>query len=93
MLHLGCVEYNTLTNGASAIFAILRAISVLPQPVGPIMRMFLGTISDCNRICLRLKILLLFAIAISPNKPVAKIELSYIITIRQDCLEIPSRVH
>lgn len=37
----------TLTKGASAIFAIRLAISVLPQPVGPIMRMFLGTISAC----------------------------------------------
>mmetsp|Transcript_36982 Transcript_36982/g.87858 ORF Transcript_36982/g.87858 Transcript_36982/m.87858 type:complete len:362 (-) Transcript_36982:431-1516(-) len=36
---------STLTKGASAIFARRRAISVLPQPVGPIMRMFLGTTS------------------------------------------------
>src|SRR6187402_523463 len=31
--------------GASASFASRRAISVLPTPVGPIMRMFLGVIS------------------------------------------------
>src|SRR5690606_19051502 len=31
--------------GASASFARRRAISVLPTPVGPIMRMFLGVIS------------------------------------------------
>ena len=38
---------HTLTKGASASFASRLAISVLPQPVGPIMRMFLGTISSC----------------------------------------------
>lgn len=38
----------TLTKGASASFASRRAISVFPQPVGPIMRMFLGTISSCS---------------------------------------------
>src|SRR5262245_42312272 len=32
-------------NGASASRASRRAISVLPTPVGPIMRMFLGVIS------------------------------------------------
>src|SRR3990167_3353609 len=32
-------------NGASARRARRRAISVLPTPVGPIMRMFLGVIS------------------------------------------------
>src|SRR5688572_17261369 len=32
-------------NGASASFASRRAISVLPTPVGPIMRMFFGVIS------------------------------------------------
>ena len=37
----------TLTKGASASFASRLAISVFPQPVGPIMRMFLGTISSC----------------------------------------------
>src|SRR5690606_20256825 len=31
--------------GALASFAKRRAISVLPTPVGPIIRMFLGTIS------------------------------------------------
>src|SRR4029077_12387923 len=36
---------STLTNGALASFARRRAISVLPTPVGPIMRMFLGVIS------------------------------------------------
>jgi len=36
---------STLTKGASASLASLRATSVLPQPVGPIIRMFLGTIS------------------------------------------------
>mmetsp|Transcript_16906 Transcript_16906/g.47188 ORF Transcript_16906/g.47188 Transcript_16906/m.47188 type:complete len:315 (-) Transcript_16906:361-1305(-) len=39
---------STLTNGASASFARRRAISVLPQPVGPIMRMFFGTTSDLS---------------------------------------------
>ncbi len=38
-------EASTLTKGASAIFASLRAISVLPTPVAPIMRMLFGTIS------------------------------------------------
>src|SRR6185437_7260699 len=33
-------------NGACASFASRRAISVLPQPVGPIIRMFLGTTSS-----------------------------------------------
>ena len=33
---------STFTNGAFASFASRRAISVLPQPVGPIMRMFFG---------------------------------------------------
>ncbi len=37
-------------NGASASRASLRAISVLPTPVGPIMRMFLGVISWRNGI-------------------------------------------
>ena len=36
---------STLTNGAPASVAKRRAISVLPTPVGPIIRMFLGTIS------------------------------------------------
>src|SRR5207253_4553514 len=34
--------------GASASRARRRAISVLPTPVGPIMRMFLGVISPRN---------------------------------------------
>ncbi len=29
-------------------FASRRAISVLPHPVGPIIRMFFGTISSCS---------------------------------------------
>lgn len=33
-----------MMKGASDSLAILRAISVLPQPVGPIIRMFLGMI-------------------------------------------------
>mmetsp|Transcript_43986 Transcript_43986/g.84027 ORF Transcript_43986/g.84027 Transcript_43986/m.84027 type:complete len:320 (-) Transcript_43986:327-1286(-) len=37
---------STLIKGASASLANLRAISVLPHPVGPIIRMFLGTISS-----------------------------------------------
>ena len=37
---------STLTNGASASFASRRLISVLPQPVGPIIRMFLGVTSS-----------------------------------------------
>mmetsp|Transcript_34225 Transcript_34225/g.87541 ORF Transcript_34225/g.87541 Transcript_34225/m.87541 type:complete len:356 (+) Transcript_34225:913-1980(+) len=36
---------STLTKGASASLARRRAISVLPQPVGPIIRMFFGTTS------------------------------------------------
>src|SRR3990167_9451757 len=35
-------------NGARASFASRRAISVLPTPVGPIMRMFFGVISLCS---------------------------------------------
>mmetsp|Transcript_32638 Transcript_32638/g.71311 ORF Transcript_32638/g.71311 Transcript_32638/m.71311 type:complete len:261 (-) Transcript_32638:227-1009(-) len=37
---------STLMKGASASLASRRAISVFPHPVGPIMRMFLGTISS-----------------------------------------------
>mmetsp|Transcript_13951 Transcript_13951/g.34368 ORF Transcript_13951/g.34368 Transcript_13951/m.34368 type:complete len:431 (-) Transcript_13951:289-1581(-) len=37
---------STLMKGASASLASRRAISVLPHPVGPIMRMFLGVISS-----------------------------------------------
>jgi hypothetical protein len=36
---------STLTNGAFASFARRRAISVLPTPVGPIIRMFFGVTS------------------------------------------------
>src|SRR3954471_17015007 len=36
---------STLMNGASASLARRRAISVLPTPVGPIIRMFFGVIS------------------------------------------------
>eukprot|EP00955_Chlamydomonas_euryale_P031025 326160-Chlamydomonas_euryale.AAC.2 len=36
----------TLMNGALTSFASLRATSVLPHPVGPIMRMFLGMTSS-----------------------------------------------
>src|SRR5688572_14174676 len=36
---------STLMNGACASFASRRAISVLPTPVGPIIRMFFGVIS------------------------------------------------
>mmetsp|Transcript_50171 Transcript_50171/g.130631 ORF Transcript_50171/g.130631 Transcript_50171/m.130631 type:complete len:231 (-) Transcript_50171:271-963(-) len=47
---------STLIKGALAILASFRAISVLPTPVGPIMRMFLGMMSslsgDATR-CLR----------------------------------------
>ena len=35
-------DASTFRKGASASFARRRAISVLPTPVGPIMRMFLG---------------------------------------------------
>ena len=38
----------TLTNGACERRESLRAISVFPQPVGPTMRMFLGTTSFLN---------------------------------------------
>ena len=37
---------STFTKGASMSFASLLAISVLPQPVGPIIRIFLGVISS-----------------------------------------------
>ena len=40
---------STFTNGASMSFASRRAISVLPHPVGPIMRMLRGMISSCVR--------------------------------------------
>ena len=35
-------------NGAPASFASRRAISVLPTPVGPIIRMFFGSTSSRN---------------------------------------------
>ncbi len=38
---------STLRKGALASFARRRAISVLPTPVGPIMRMFFGVTSAC----------------------------------------------
>ena len=38
-------DASTFTNGASTRRAIRRAISVLPTPVGPIIRMFFGVIS------------------------------------------------
>ena len=37
---------STFRNGELASFARRRAISVLPTPVGPIMRMFLGITSS-----------------------------------------------
>ena len=37
---------STLINGASASLAMRRASSVLPTPVGPIIKMFLGVISS-----------------------------------------------
>jgi hypothetical protein len=37
---------STFRNGACASLASRLAISVLPQPVGPIIRMFLGTTSS-----------------------------------------------
>ncbi len=40
-------EASTLVKGASAILANLRAISVLPTPVEPIMSILLGMISAC----------------------------------------------
>src|SRR5690606_19684185 len=42
-------------NGAFASFARRRAISVLPTPVGPIIKMFFGVISECrgSAICAR----------------------------------------
>mmetsp|Transcript_12717 Transcript_12717/g.38344 ORF Transcript_12717/g.38344 Transcript_12717/m.38344 type:complete len:217 (-) Transcript_12717:198-848(-) len=42
-----------ITNGASISLASLRAISVFPQPVGPTMRMFLGTISSFMGLSIR----------------------------------------
>ena len=41
-------EASTFTNGASTRRARRRAISVLPTPVGPIMRMFFGIVSRCS---------------------------------------------
>lgn len=38
------MAFPTLMKGASESLAILLAISVLPHPVGPIIRMFLGII-------------------------------------------------
>ena len=40
---------STFTKGASMSFASRRAISVLPHPVGPIMRMLRGMISSCKQ--------------------------------------------
>ena len=37
-----------LMNGASANLASRRAISVLPTPVGPIIKIFFGVISCCK---------------------------------------------
>ena len=37
---------STLRNGAPASFASRREISVLPTPVGPIIRMFFGSTSS-----------------------------------------------
>mmetsp|Transcript_13970 Transcript_13970/g.34111 ORF Transcript_13970/g.34111 Transcript_13970/m.34111 type:complete len:245 (+) Transcript_13970:769-1503(+) len=42
---------STLMKGAPASFASLRATSVLPTPVGPIMRMFLGITSSLRGSC------------------------------------------
>jgi hypothetical protein len=39
---------HTFTKGAYAILARRLAISVFPQPVGPIIRMFFGTISSLS---------------------------------------------
>jgi hypothetical protein len=39
---------HTFTKGAYAILARCLAISVFPQPVGPIIRMFFGTISSLS---------------------------------------------
>ena len=39
------LDASTFTKGASAILASLRAISVLPTPVAPIIKMLLGMIS------------------------------------------------
>mmetsp|Transcript_7751 Transcript_7751/g.11697 ORF Transcript_7751/g.11697 Transcript_7751/m.11697 type:complete len:218 (-) Transcript_7751:294-947(-) len=55
---------STLMNGDLVILAILRATSVLPQPVGPIIRMFFGMtslLSSSESLCL----LHLFLIAIA----------------------------
>ncbi len=41
-------NWHTLTKGAYAILARRRAISVFPQPVGPIMSIFFGTISSLS---------------------------------------------
>ena len=46
---------STLTNGAAASRASRRAISVLPTPVGPIIRMFLGMISSRRSGVMRLR--------------------------------------
>ena len=41
-------DASTLTNGDCASRASRRAISVLPTPVGPIIRMFFGAISSAS---------------------------------------------
>ena len=41
-------DASTLRNGDCASRASRRAISVLPTPVGPIIRMFLGAISSAS---------------------------------------------
>jgi hypothetical protein len=41
-------DASTLMNGDCASFASRRAISVLPTPVGPIIRMFFGATSSAS---------------------------------------------
>mmetsp|Transcript_10282 Transcript_10282/g.36538 ORF Transcript_10282/g.36538 Transcript_10282/m.36538 type:complete len:336 (-) Transcript_10282:1-1008(-) len=55
---------STLTKGASAREASLLAISVLPHPVGPIIKMFLGAISFLRASSFTLLLLHLFRKAI-----------------------------
>lgn len=58
---------STLRKGAPMSLAIRRAISVLPTPVGPIMRMFLGVISSRSGLgtrCRRQRLRMAMAVAL-----------------------------
>ncbi len=59
-------SWHTLTKGAYAILARRRAISVFPQPVGPIMSIFFGTISSLSPSGIRWRRHLFPAVAENP---------------------------